>query len=124
MLSRSSSWGRSSDDCHRLFSGAMGAVLERPVWESFLGVTTGWSGEARWGSPLLGRCGAFDLTDAGGEVFLWASEWGDMGVTLVRLAVRHSSVGVADRVADIAGRAMRRATTAVVGCGKGTIRPA
>lgn len=53
----------------------------------------------------LGLRGAFDLTDAGGEVFPWASECGDMGVTLVRLAARHSSTGVADRVADIAGRA-------------------
>ena len=39
MLSRSSSWGRSNDDCQRLFSGAIGTVLERPVCESFLGVT-------------------------------------------------------------------------------------
>ena len=58
-----------------------------------------------WLEP--GLCGAFDLTDAGGEVFLWASRCGDMGVTLVRLSVRQSSGGVADRVADIAGRAWR-----------------
>ena len=58
-----------------------------------------------WREP--GVCGAFDLTDAGGEVFPGASKCGDMGVTLVRLAVRHSSGGVADRVADIAGRASR-----------------
>jgi hypothetical protein len=78
-----------------------------------------------WLEP--GLCGAFDLTDAGGEVFPWASECGDMGVTLVRLAERLSPVGVADRVADIAGRAWesaRRARTAVVGYSKGTIRPA
>lgn len=81
------------------------------------------------GVPWLkpGLCGVFDLTDAGGEVFPWASKCGDMGVTLVRLAERLSSVGVADRVADIAGRAWdsaRRARTAVVWCGKGTVRPA
>lgn len=135
MLSRSSSCGRSNEDCHRLFSGAIGAVLERPVCESFRGVTAvsagplgeSFEGEAV-GVPWLGPglCGAFDLTDAGGEVFPWASKCGDMGVTLVRLAMRHSSVGVADRVADIAGRAWRdsrRARTAVDGCGKGTIRP-
>lgn len=70
---------------------------------------------------------AFDLTEAGGEGFPWASKCGDMGATLVRLAVRHSWAGVGDRVADIAGQAWqwsRRARTAVVGRGKGTSRPA
>jgi hypothetical protein len=80
----------------------MGAVRERPVWESVLGVTASCS-VSGVGTPWL----AFDLTDAGGEVFPWASKCGDMGVTLVRLAVRHLSGGVAERVADIAGRAWR-----------------
>jgi hypothetical protein len=119
MLSRSSSCGRSSDDCQSVFSGAIGAVLERPVCESFLGVTVGSSCGERCAAPWLGLCGAFDLTDAGGEVFVWASECGDMGPTLVRLAVRHSTVGVGDRVADIAGRALRRASAAVVGVRQG-----
>ena len=44
MLSRSSSWGRSNDDCQRLSFGAIGAVLERPVCESFRGVTAGSAG--------------------------------------------------------------------------------
>lgn len=44
MLSRSSSWGRSNDDCQRLSLGAIGAVLERPVWESLRGVTAGAGG--------------------------------------------------------------------------------
>jgi hypothetical protein len=41
MLSRSSSCGRSNDDCHRLSLGAIGAVLDRPVCESLRGVTAG-----------------------------------------------------------------------------------
>lgn len=113
MLSRSSSCGRSNDDCQRLSLGAMGAVLERPVNESLRGVTTGSAGSSAClegvGVPwrTAGLCGALGLTDAGGEVFPWASRCGDMGATLVRLAERQSSGGVADRVADIAGRAWR-----------------
>lgn len=41
MLSRSSSCGRSNDDCHKLSLWAIGAVLERPVCESLQGVTVG-----------------------------------------------------------------------------------
>ena len=131
MLSRSSSWGRSKDDCQRLSWWALGAVLERPVWESLRGVTADAATSSAYledvGVPWLGVCGAFDLTDVGGEVFPGSSKCGDMGVTLVRLAASHSLSSVADRVADIAGRASRsspRARTAVVGRGKGTIRPA
>ena len=131
MLSRSSSWGRSKDDCQRLSWWALGAVLERPVWESLRGVTADAAASSAYledvGVPWLGVCGAFDLTDAGGEVFPGSSKCGDMGVTLVRLAASHSLSSVADRVADITGRASRaspRARTAVVGRGKGTIRPA
>lgn len=99
MLSRSSSWGRSIDDFQRLLSLTMGAVRERPVCARLLGVT--WSCSASGvGSPWL----AVDLTDAGGEVFPWASGWGDMGSTLIRPSGRHL---VAGWVADIAGRALR-----------------
>jgi len=100
MLSRSSSWGRSIDDFQRLLlSWTMGAVRERPVWERVLGVTWSCSGSGVR-TPWL----AFDLTDAGGEVFPWASGWGDMGSTLIRPLGRHL---VAGWVADIAGWALR-----------------
>lgn len=106
MLSRSDSWGRSMDDFQRLFSGSMGAVLERPVWERVFGVTSGRSA-ADEGSPWLGCGRAFDLTDAGGEVFPWAFGWGDMGsTTLVRPSLEGSWRSVAERLADIAGRAV------------------
>jgi hypothetical protein len=98
MLSRSSSWGRSIDDFQRLLSWTMGAVRERPVWESVLGVTCSCSGSGVR-TPWL----ALDLTDAGGEVFPWASGWGDMGSTLIRPLGRHL---VAGWVADIAGWAL------------------
>lgn len=89
MLSRSDSWGRSTDDFQRLLSWVMGAVLERPVWErlwrftasrSDVGVVGAWSGCS----------GAFDLTDAAGEAFPWAFGWGDMGSTLVRSSLPRS----------------------------------
>lgn len=101
MLSRSSSWGRSIDDFQRLFSWTTGAVRERPVCERLFGVRASRSAAAESGASWL----ALDLTDAGGEVFPWASGWGDMGSTLIRPCVRHL---VAEWVADIAGRALRR----------------
>jgi hypothetical protein len=87
MLSRSDSWGRSTDDVQSAGSGAMGAVLERPTWARRVGVTSdesGESGEAEWQAPWPGSQGVLDLTEAGGEVFVWASKSGDMGSTLVR----------------------------------------
>lgn len=53
-----------------------------------------------------GCCGAFDLTDVGGEVVPWASGCDDMGSTLVRPSLRRSRGCVADSLADIAGRAL------------------
>jgi hypothetical protein len=99
MLSRSSSWGRSIDDFQSLFSRAMGAVRERPVCERLLGVTGSCSASDSGAAWL-----AVDLTDAGGEVFAWASGWGDMGSTLIRPCEGHL---VAGWVADIAGWALR-----------------
>ena len=104
ILSRSDSCGRSTDDFQRLLSWDKGAVLERPAWERLLRVTASRSEESverPWLWP-----GAFDLTDAEGEVFVWAFGWGDMGSTLVRPASGRSSRCVADCVADIAGRAL------------------
>ena len=73
----------------------MGAVLERATCEGRVGVTStsgeaGESGEseeegeAGRRAPLQASLGGFDLTDAGGEVFEWASRSGDMGSTLVK----------------------------------------
>jgi hypothetical protein len=109
MLSRSDSWGRSIDDFQRLFSWLMGAVRERPVCERLLGVTASCSpGGAGAGVGAGVGVGASwlasDLTDAGGEVFPWASGWGDMGATSIRLTVRDL---VAGSMANIAGRVLR-----------------
>jgi len=98
ILSRSSSWGRSIDDFHRWFSCTMGAVRERPVWARLFGVTASRSG---WG--VGASFGEFNLTDAGGEVFAWASGVGDMGSTLIRPSGGHL---VAGWVADMARRAL------------------
>jgi hypothetical protein len=102
MLSRSDSWGRSIEDFQRLlFSWLIGAVCERPVCERLLGVTASCSpGGAGVGASWL----ASDLTDAGGEVFPWASGWGDMGATSIRLTVGDL---VAESLANIAGRVLR-----------------
>jgi hypothetical protein len=99
MLSRSESWRRSPARVQRAGSGAMGAVLERAAWEGRVGVTStsgesGESGEseeegdAGGQAPLRASLGAVDLTDAGGEVFEWASRSGDMGSTLVKPSKR------------------------------------
>ena len=62
--------------------------------------------------------GAFDLTDAGGEVFAWASGVGDMGSTLIRPSGGHL---VAGWVADMARRALTTlARMRVVGRGGDT----
>jgi hypothetical protein len=96
MLSRSESWARSPARGQGAGSGAMGAVLERAACEGRVGVTSkpGESGEseaegdAGGQAPLRASLGAVDLTDAGGEVFEWASRSGDMGSTLVKPSKR------------------------------------
>lgn len=105
MLSRSDSCGRSTDDFQSRSSGAIGAVLERPACERLLGVTASWAKEGV-DDPWPGWCGAFDLTDAGGEAVPWASGCGDMGSTLVRPSLRRSRGCVAEPVAEDAGRAL------------------
>jgi hypothetical protein len=103
MLSLSESCGRSVDDFHSaLLSGAMGAVLERPVCASVFGVTAACPA-AGVGGPWLGPGGVLDLTDAGGEVFPWASDCCDMGPTLVKPSRRRPCESVAGCVADNAG---------------------
>jgi hypothetical protein len=66
MLSRSDSWGRSAEDVQRC-SNARGVVLERPVWERLLGVTSAASWREEWEAAWPGDCVAFDLTGAAGE---------------------------------------------------------
>jgi hypothetical protein len=106
MLSLSDSCGRSTDGFHSVLSWpfAFGAVLERPACARFFGVTSSWLG-GESGEPWPGCGGVLDLTDAGGEVFPWASDCCDMGPTLVRPSRRRLSESVAGRVADAAGRA-------------------
>lgn len=82
----------------------MGAVLERPVCERLFGVTSPRAGEEGWVAPWPGVCGAFDLTDAGGEVLLGAFEGCDMESTLVRPRREQDGGCVAECLADIAGR--------------------
>jgi hypothetical protein len=83
-----------------LLSWAIGVVRERPVWARLLGVTASCSAEEE---GVRASWLAFDLTDAGGEVFAWASGSGDMG-SLIRPSVRHR---VAVSMANIAGWALR-----------------
>jgi hypothetical protein len=101
MLSLSESWGRSMDDFHRVLSCTFGAVLDRPVCASVFGVTASWS-DSGWAEPWPGCSGVLDLTDAGGEVFAWASVCCDMGPTLVRPSRRRAGDGVAGCVAESA----------------------
>jgi len=88
MLSRSDSWGRSTDDFHRLLSWAMGGVCERPVGDRRRRVTG-------WGS-------------AAGEAIAWAFGWGDIGPTLVRPWLGCSADWVAGWEAGGAAWALRR----------------
>lgn len=83
MLSRSDSCGRSTKDVHRC-SMASGAVLERPVCERLLGGSSARGGTEGWAPPWPGACGAFDLTNAGGDGRLGAGEGCDMESTLVK----------------------------------------
>jgi hypothetical protein len=95
MLSRSESWGRSTDDFQSVSPCAFGAVLERPVCASVFGVTASCcSSGANVPWPASGAGGVFDLTDAGGEVFAWASGSCDMGSTLVQPSRRRSRESV------------------------------
>lgn len=119
MLSLSESCGRSIDDLQRVLSWTFGVVLERPVCASVFGVTASCSAAA-WEAPWLGRGGVFDLTDAGGEVFLWASDCCDMGPTLVRPSERRPCESVAGRLADIAVAPGTMARMRVVGRGGNT----
>lgn len=83
MLSRSDSWGWSTDGVHRWFR-SRGAVLERPDCERRLGVTSSRAGdEVCSASPWPGDCGTLELTGAGGEARLDACKGGDMETTLV-----------------------------------------
>lgn len=81
MLSRSDSWGRSTEGAHRGFN-ARGAVLERPAWERDFG-GPGRAGDEEEGEEEASRpgvCGGFcNLTDAEGEVGSEISG-GDMSV--------------------------------------------
>lgn len=88
ILSRSDSWGRSTDDFHRLLSGAMGGVCERAV------------GDRRW--RVTG------WRSAAGAVFAWAFGWADMGSTLVRPWLGRSTGWVAELSADGAAGALGR----------------
>lgn len=103
MLSLSESCGRSTEDFHSVLSWKIGAVLERPVCASVLGVTASSSGDGL-GAPWAGLGGVLALTDAG-----WASPWVsgccDMGSTLGRPSRRRPAGSVADCLADIAGSA-------------------
>jgi hypothetical protein len=83
MLSRSDSCGWSTEGVHRC-SMASGAVLERPVCERLLGGSSARAGAEGWAPPWPGVCGAFDLTDAGGDGRLGAGEGCDMESTLVK----------------------------------------
>lgn len=111
MLSRSDSWGRSTDDFHRLFSWATGAVCERPVWDRRFRVTGGRSAAAAAAAAVgvEGPWGLWGLWGAwGGEAFAWAFGWGDMGPTLVRPWLRRSLGSVAEWVAESAAWAPGR----------------
>jgi hypothetical protein len=84
-----------------VLSCTFGAVLDRPVCASVFGVTASWS-DSGWAAPWPGCGGGVDLTDAGGEVFAWASVCCDMGPTLVRPSRRRAGDGVAGCVAESA----------------------
>lgn len=104
MLSLSESCGRSIEDFQRMSPCAFGVVLERPVCARVFGVTASCCASDGLDAPWLpagaepGAGGVFDLTDAGGEVFPWASDCCDMGSTLVKPSRRRPSEGVAGRV--------------------------
>ena len=100
MLSRSDSWGWSIDGVHRWFR-SRGAVLERSVSARPFGVTSVRAGDELVGSSWPGVCGAFDLTDAGGEVqCVGAGKGGDMETTLVRPLRGHGNRCVVECMVD------------------------
>lgn len=74
-------------------------------------------GEELGWCPWPGVCGAFDLTDAGGEVRLGAGKGGDMETTLVKPLGGHGGSCVAECLVDNVRRAAgeSRASKAVVG---------
>lgn len=127
MLSLSDSWGRSTDDFQSVSPWALGVVLERPVCARVFGVTAscclGEGLEAPWSLAEPGTGGVFDLTDAGGEVYPWASDCCDMGSTLVRPSRGRPLEGVSERVVAArmgyvwrGGKAQRRANRGGVAC--------
>ena len=100
MLSRSDSWGRSTEGVHRGFR-AKGTVLDREGCERDLGVCEGSGSEDGEDTCLAGVCGAFVLTDAGGEEGFEMSG-GDMSVeSLVRCRDRSITESVSSKEKEV-----------------------